>query len=192
MDYRLFHVLNGLAGRWHLLDSAVRFYAQRGLFIFPVVLVVLWVVPGHDPHPLRTALVGAAVASIVALAVNQPINHLVNRSRPYAFHSVHLLLPRSADRSFPSDHSAVAFAVTAALWPVRRRLAIALAGLGALLAISRVIGGVHYPGDVAGGAAIGIASALVVSTVAPRPLEGLTRVGERLYDILTQRLHRVR
>jgi undecaprenyl-diphosphatase len=133
MDYRLFHDLNGLAAKDDLFDAAIRFYASNGALIFPAVLILLWLFPGRQALRARTAAVAAAAAAVVAFGINQSLNHVANRARPYAVHQVHLLLARSHDASFPSDHTAVAFAVAGGLWSVRPRLGSTLAVLGALL-----------------------------------------------------------
>lgn len=193
MDYRLFQDLNGLTTKGGLLDSAVRIWASNAALIFPAVLVALWFFPGRESHRVRTAAVIAAVSALLALAVNQVLNHLVDRARPYVAHpGVHLLLARSGDASFPSDHTAVAFAVAVALWRVRPRLGAVLAVLGALLGISRIIAGVHYPTDVLGGAAVGTLSTLVIWFLAVRPLEAFTTFGERLCGVVLAPLRRLR
>lgn len=187
MDLRLFQDLNGLAGHGRVLDDIVRFAAVDLVVLFPVALIALWLFPGRDPHRTRTAAVTGASATLLALAANQILNHLVDRARPYAGHPAHLLLARTADASFPSDHTAVAFAVAAALLTVRPRLSTVLAVLGAVVGLSRVIAGAHYPGDVLGGAVVGVLTALALGWLARHPLEVVTGWGERLYDTLPRR-----
>jgi undecaprenyl-diphosphatase len=57
--------------------------------------------------------------------------------------------------SFPSGHSATAFAFATGVGHVLAPAAIPLHGLAALVAYSRVHTGVHYPADVVAGALIG-------------------------------------
>jgi undecaprenyl-diphosphatase len=190
MDYRIFHQLNGIATHGALV-GLIRGFAEYSIVAFPAALVLLWLLPGDNHHAVRTAAVMAAVSALVALGMNQVINHIVNRPRPYAGHHVRLLLPRSGDASFPSDHTAVAFAVAAALWPERSKLAATLGLIGTALAVSRVIAGVHYPGDVAAGAAVGISSALLMWLVAAVPVGILTAHAERLYAWLLSPLRRL-
>ena len=61
--------------------------------------------------------------------------------------------------SFPSGHSAAAFAFATGVGHVMPRAAVPLRALAALVAYSRVHTGVHYPGDVVAGSLIGTAVA---------------------------------
>jgi undecaprenyl-diphosphatase len=60
-----------------------------------------------------------------------------------------------ASTSFPSGHSAAAFAFATGVGHVLPQAAIPLRGLATLVAYSRVHTGVHYPGDVVAGALMG-------------------------------------
>ena len=73
----------------------------------------------------------------------------------------HVRMPSST--SFPSGHSAAAFAFATGVGHVLPPAAIPLRALAALVAYSRVHTGVHYPGDVIAGALIGTALAQVTT-----------------------------
>lgn len=119
----------------------------------------------------RAAATGAGAVGVASVTANLLAKRLARRPRPPRadpgrFPGRYVAMPRSA--SFPSGHtaSAVAFAVA-----VGRVLPVAAAPLGALAALvgySRVHTGVHYPGDVAGGAVLGAASAALVLKAAGR------------------------
>jgi diacylglycerol kinase family enzyme/membrane-associated phospholipid phosphatase len=118
-------------------------------------------------RPAVRGLVSLGVASAVA---NGPVKLAARRSRP-GLDEVPVLRRLSRQpttSSFPSGHSAsaAAFAVGVALEaPV---LAVPVGVLAAGVAWGRVHTGVHYPGDVAAGLALGAASALAVTQVWPR------------------------
>jgi len=80
----------------------------------------------------------------------------IDRARPcHTFDNINLLVNCGSGRSFPSAHSTNNFAVAtflAGIFPRKKWLWFSLASL---VAISRVYNGVHYPIDIAGGAALG-------------------------------------
>ena len=67
------------------------------------------------------------------------------------------IIERQHDFSFPSGHTCASFAAAFALYKtLPRRWGIACLVLAALISLSRLYVGVHYPSDVLGGAAVGI------------------------------------
>jgi membrane-associated phospholipid phosphatase len=88
----------------------------------------------------------SALATLLAVAVNQPIVAAVHEARPYTTHpGILVLAHRSTDFSFPSDHAVMAGAVAAGLWFVSRRLGVAATVAAVAMAYSRVYIAAHYP-----------------------------------------------
>lgn len=112
----------------------------------------------------RAAVTGLASVAIASATVNVGAKLLTRRARPdRAGHGVitdrHVPMPEST--SFPSGHSAAAFAFAAGVrheWP---SASVPLYLLAASVAYSRVHTGVHYPGDVVVGSGIGLGAAFV-------------------------------
>lgn len=129
-----------------------RVSAQR-LAAVQILLLAALGVSGRRAAALRTL---AGVAAIYALV--ELIGRRWDRARPFVvLADVAPLLGHESRRSFPSRHvaSAVAMAsVAAGEWPV---LAGAMRLVAALLALSRVGAGLHYPSDVVAGALLGAA-----------------------------------
>jgi membrane-associated phospholipid phosphatase len=73
----------------------------------------------------------------------------------------HVRMPIS--HSFPSGHSASAFAFASGVAATQPTTAVPLRGLAALVSYSRVHTGVHYPGDVLAGALLGVTLARVTT-----------------------------
>jgi undecaprenyl-diphosphatase len=107
---------------------------------------------------------GAGLASlgVTSAVVNLAIKPLGRRRRPDPTArevpvARQVRVPSST--SFPSGHSASAFAFATGVGSVLPREAVPLRALAALVAYSRVHTGVHYPGDVLVGSLLGTAFA---------------------------------
>jgi undecaprenyl-diphosphatase len=117
----------------------------------------------------KAALTGLASVGVASALANILVKGVLPRRRPDRAGAA---LPRArwvrmpASRSFPSGHSASAFAFAAAVGPAVPRLAPALYIAAVAVAYSRVHTGVHYPGDVIIGALLGTAAATVVRRAA--------------------------
>jgi undecaprenyl-diphosphatase len=187
MDYSLYRAINGLSG-YSPLDHVARVLANDLPAILIAVVAALFLVPWPRARlERRCGAVAATAAAAIALLISQPIAHTVARVRPYIAHPghAHLLVARSHDPSFPSDHATGAFAIATAVFLYDRSVGIALFVLAALLAFARVYVGTHYPGDVAGGALIGVAVALLLYLPAPRRvMENISRRCSELWERL--------
>lgn len=84
------------------------------------------------------------------------LKELVGRLRPCrTLDGVHLLVNCGAGKSMPSSHATNAFAQAAFFFVGFRKYGWWLFSAAALIAISRVFVGVHYPFDIAVGALLG-------------------------------------
>jgi membrane-associated phospholipid phosphatase len=112
----------------------------------------------------RAAGRGIVAIAIAAAVANGPAKLLVRRRRPLRRSRPPLIrMPRST--SFPSGHSAAAFAFATGACEELPVLVPVLVPLAGAVAYSRVHTGVHYPSDVAAGAAIGIGSGMLAKRV---------------------------
>ncbi|MDH6605568.1 membrane-associated phospholipid phosphatase [Streptomyces sp. SAI-208] len=107
----------------------------------------------------------AAAAGLVALTVAQLVSNglckqLADRPRPPEEWIPHdEVADRPDSSSFPSGHTAAAVAFTAAVAPTWPTAGVLCALPATMVAVERVQSGAHYPSDVAGGAAVGLAAA---------------------------------
>lgn len=101
---------------------------------------------------------------IAAVLNNLVIKPLVARPRPYdTIAELTTLVAPLSSYSFPSGHSCCSFASATALFLAFRGKGGAWAYLlAALIAVSRVYVGVHYPTDVLAGALVGTVTALAI------------------------------
>jgi undecaprenyl-diphosphatase len=102
----------------------------------------------------RAAGHGCVAIAVTSAVANGPAKLLVRRPRP-SWRTPLVSVPRTT--SFPSGHSASAFAFAVAVSGEMPAAAVVLVPLAVTVSYSRVYVGVHYPSDVLFGAALGAA-----------------------------------
>jgi undecaprenyl-diphosphatase len=102
--------------------------------------------------------VAVAIATIAAFRLDDVMKELIERPRPHALLPDVIVRDEAGGLGFPSGHTTMAFALAAVLHPILpagvRWIPWVLA---TLVGLARVYEGVHWPMDVVGGAALGIA-----------------------------------
>lgn len=108
------------------------------------------------------------------LIVNVTLKDLVARPRPFVVNEAieTLIKQPSPYRSFPSGHTAGSFAAMFALYKwVPKKIGIPALCLAALVALSRLYVGVHYPTDLLGGFVIGYICSVLAYKIVTRTVE---------------------
>ena len=139
----------------------------------------------------RAAVLWIAFACLAAYAINLTIEQFIFEPRPFISHHVNQLITHPADGSYPSDHVAWAIAVTGMflflLWPAWQRarrlcsetgyttqlkaliypglITLLAFAMGCLIGFARVFTGIHYPGDILGGALDGLTAAIIITLI---------------------------
>lgn len=124
--------------------------------LWVVLAALLGLVGGRRGR--RAAGHGVAAVGIASVVVNLGIKRVSPRRRPDRSASdqpAARLVPMPTSPSFPSGHSASAFAFASAVGAEMPWLALPLRALALSVAYSRVHTGVHYPGDTLIGGLIG-------------------------------------
>jgi undecaprenyl-diphosphatase len=102
-----------------------------------------------------------AAATGIATALSQTLKRSLTRARPDTAIAGFEALAANPDRfSFPSGHTAAAFAVAVAFAGEPRALGPATLLFATGVGLSRVYLGAHYPLDVAAGGALGVVAGL--------------------------------
>lgn len=171
LDERWFLSVNHFAQQTPWLHGTARVYAEYGVVLFAGLLLwSWWRARGAGELTRMVAALWAPVGALLALALNQVIGAAVAEPRPYAVHPhVLVLVSRTTDFSFPSDHAVMAGAVAAGVLLADRRLGVLALGLAVLMALTRVYVGAHFPLDVTAGVLVG-AFVSAASYLLVRPL----------------------
>jgi undecaprenyl-diphosphatase len=143
-----------------LMSALSIFLARYLIFIFvPIAIYLLMSKRPADRHAVNEA----AWAVVIALAATAFMARAIKRPRPFMtvfdpLLPIHGLIPPPLNTSFPSGHTATAFAIAAAIYFANRKLGIVAIVIALLIALGRIAVGAHYPSDVIGGIAVGLLS----------------------------------
>lgn len=144
-----------------------RFVMPLGSFPGGMVLAVLGWGLGRRTGARLTLAVPLAWAAATATKA------AVSRGRPAAFVEDLVVRATADGPGYPSGHTAVAVALAAALWPdLGRRGRVVVAVVAAMVAVARVLTGVHLPLDLVGGAAVGALAGLGSRRIVRRAWHG--------------------
>ncbi len=139
--------------------------ANHGLLWFGTAAAMAAV---GGPRARRAAVRGVASLALASATINTLGKRSVRRPRPL-LDSVPLmrqLKRQPITTSFPSGHSASAAAFATGVALESGGWGAAVAPVAGAVALSRVYTGVHFPGDVAVGAALGVGAAFAVRGLA--------------------------
>ena len=116
------------------------------------VLALLGGRPGR-----RAAAQGLSSIAVTSAVVNVAVKRIWRRARPerLAQQAVARRVRMPTSLSFPSGHSAAAFASSTGVGSGLPVVAVPLHAAAGIVAYSRVHTGVHYPGDVVVGSSLG-------------------------------------
>src|SRR5438093_230824 len=162
-------LINDWAGHVAAVDAVMKLAASDLIYLVVPLAFALWFVPGVSAErALRQRVWLAVVTSVIAgLLLTALVAQLYSDARPFVSRTdTRLLISHAADNGFPSEHATVSFAVAGTLIWWRRSIGFIGIFLASLIGFARVFVGVHWPSDVAAGAAIGLATgALSAKTV---------------------------
>lgn len=144
--------------------AAVSLSATSGIVWFAIGIVLCWWT--------RNLKNGAKVMFAVLLAyaiADVALKPIICRERPFNVLDLDVIGSAPTSWSFPSGHTASAFAGAMSLLLIDRRIGIPLVVYACLVGISRMYLCVHWPTDVLAGAIIGALAAVAVMLLIDRP-----------------------
>ncbi|MEZ2336902.1 phosphatase PAP2 family protein [Mucilaginibacter sp. RCC_168] len=150
---------------------------QTGVFMFlsrthlygdigvPVGLLAAGVI--SNDKQMRQNSLYVASSTLLSSGLTFLIKHIVKRPRPFIQNINIVPVYRAGSTSFPSGHTSSSFATATALsraYPKWYVIAPAFLWAGSV-SYSRMYLGVHYPTDVAAGAALGVGSTFILQSL---------------------------
>lgn len=154
-DLTAFRAINGLAGRYDLIDEAMVRLGHPDQLAVPILLAAgywLWM-------KRREALIGVPTLTLLILLadfIGAQVKHVAARPRPcQVLQQVQEVVGCGGTFSFPSNHALNTAAAAAFFQVLYPATGWASWPLVALIGFSRVYVGGHYVTDVLGGWALG-------------------------------------
>jgi membrane-associated phospholipid phosphatase len=169
-------------GGWLTLPMRIFSFFGDNLFYLTTIPLVYWCI-----HKSLGADLG--VLLVLSSFANGVVKSTVKQGRPF-WHDASMRLSEATSFSTPSGHaqtSAVLFGYLAWFLAGRRRgvlWAVVLTLLIILVALSRVYLGVHYPGDILWGIAIGLALVALYTWLKPVLLPRLEKLSLGIHVLL--------
>jgi undecaprenyl-diphosphatase len=180
LDASLTQLINNLSGHSGVLDWLFMQISAFGVPLLILSVALQWW-RGGDRLEHRHVLLMAGFSFLLGELLNQIILLFVHRARPYESGLTHLLIDRSADYSFPSDHATAVFAIAFVFMLVKvARLNWWYFVAACVVGFSRVYLGIHFVSDIVGGAFTAWLAVMIVNAVFKRG----SKLGRLLTGIL--------
>lgn len=130
-----------------------------------VMLALIWLQMGLS---YTVQIIYVVIAGSLGTAIYKFLKHKTVRPRPYQVHQVIVMGERPLDHfSFPSGHTLHAVMATIVFGYIQPLLLFIMLPFTVLVALSRMVLGLHYPSDVIVGALIGAGVASLIILSAP-------------------------
>ena len=170
LDYLLFKIINNLAGKYGFLDKIGIFCAQLLILILPLAILIIYYFHSKKVKAKLMILTGAGSVCL-AMFINYFISLFYFRPRPFVSYQVNQLIEKSSlDKSFPSDHAALSFALAFSIYFFNKKLGIIAFIIALLVSLARIFCGLHYPLDILAGLMVGFLSAFISQIIAKKVL----------------------
>lgn len=135
------------------------FFSNYLIFIVVLVVPYLWF------KNYRLLAFKTSLAALFAWFAVSFIKDFYYVPRPYLLSHHPSVLGIWLDGSFPSGHTALCISISLMVYSRFRKLGLILFFSSFLIAVSRIIGGIHTLYDVLGGVVIGLTSAFITQKI---------------------------
>lgn len=163
LDLKIFYFFNNLVGQNKMLDCCFIFLAEylEYFLIFGFILFLVFLKKYSLKDKIKMGVFGFGSAIFARFVIVEIIRFFVHRPRPFITHFVHQLVQESS-YSFPSGHATFYFALATAAYIFNKKMGAMFFLTAAVISVSRIAVGVHYPSDIAIGGLLGIIVSIIV------------------------------
>lgn len=157
----LFWKIYSLSGHNYWLDKFMVFSAEWLGYLLVFGIIVLFVVNRKKYLNLAVVSIGSAIIGRgIFVAI---IRFFYHHPRPFmVFENVKQLINHDITSSFPSGHATFYFALAVGVYLYDKKIGAVYLALAGLIGFARIVAGVHWPYDILGGIALGVATALLI------------------------------
>lgn len=157
----LYRMIAERSGQGVLLDNAAVFLAGPLLY-FLILGAVLFIALEKGSRRRWLLFLEMSLAALLSRGlIAETFQYFYIHVRPYVFYKTEPLIV-TLGNSFPSGHMTFVWALAGTIFLFDKRWGSVYFLLGALMGISRIYVGVHWPFDILGGMMFGLISALFV------------------------------
>lgn len=139
-----------------------------GIFLaeyLPYLLAIIFLLLAYYQKGWRCKIYlfceGALAVILSRGLITEFIRLFYHHQRPFSFYGFTPLI-QGVGWSFPSGHAAFFFALAMTVWYINKKWGTAYFILATAVCLARIYVGIHWPFDIAAGAAIGTASSILI------------------------------
>jgi undecaprenyl-diphosphatase len=162
IDQKIFIAINGLAGKSGLMDFLGIFFAEYlGYFLIIAAAVLFFFLDDRKKRLYYFAF--TALTVILSRGIfTELIRFFYHRPRPFLILGIEPLIEQINKGALPSGHAALYFALALPILFINRKWGWYMVSATGIMGLARVFVGVHWPFDIAAGAAIAALSFYLV------------------------------
>ena len=158
----LFFLIFGLSHQSIILDTLMIYSTKYLIFVTGILMFVLAKDGGVKE---RKAFIISLLAIPVSILLIKIIHLIYFEPRPFITHQFLPLVAETNDASFPSRHATIMAIFAFASIYYKHQWNFLIVILMALVGISRIYVGVHYPIDIIGGILTGLFSLIITKQI---------------------------
>ena len=161
MKKETYEKITGVLGKTRAVSVTVDIFGKL-LTVLTAILYFVetgWLIVSRE----YKLAVGLIIVPAVFFGIVTMVRKKIDAKRPYEIYGFKPVIKKDTKGlSFPSRHVFSIFVIGGSIWVINKILGTIILIMGVLLAIIRVITGVHFPRDVFAGAVTGFLCSLVM------------------------------